>query len=290
MKLSNKIIISVLLAAVLTAGIVFALPKMRESESTGESTGIDYLKEGYLVAHGFGGLDGVTYTNSLEAFHENYQKGHKLFEVDFQFTSDDVLVTLHDRPEPIGTFEEETQNVPYTLMSFEMICDLMMDYDDFYIITDTKYNHNLDMQRRSFDYMLSAINERDPKLADRIVVQSYTQAMVRFMLENYDFKSHIYTLYASPDTGEEVIEFVRETGISAVCMPIGRATPEFISALNQLGVFTFVHTINDTEFIEGLLQMGVFGIYTDFVTYSDLEIDRRDRYPEFAGGKYGEHE
>ena len=47
------------------------------------------------IAHAMGGIDGYAYSNSMEAFEENYAKGHRLFEVDLHFTSDGKLVLWH---------------------------------------------------------------------------------------------------------------------------------------------------------------------------------------------------
>lgn len=245
---------------------------------------IDYLKQGFLVAHAFGALDEQTYTNSREAFLSNYEAGHRLFEVDFQLTSDDVLVTLHDRTGRIFTLEEESHDLPYTIMSFQDVCELMLEYEDFYIITDTKYTTNFNAIKSTFDYMINIISKIDAKLIDRIIVQVYNQKMYYFMINNYNFKSYIYTLYASTDSNEQVIEFVKETGISAVTMWASRATTDFITALNEIGVYTFTHTVNDLSEIASLLNIGVFGIYTDFIKYDDLQINRNERFLSFKNG------
>src|SRR5210317_451008 len=49
-----------------------------------------------FIAHAGGSLNGQKYTNSLEALNLNYQKGHRFFEVDFSWTSDEGLVAIHD--------------------------------------------------------------------------------------------------------------------------------------------------------------------------------------------------
>jgi glycerophosphoryl diester phosphodiesterase len=46
------------------------------------------LDKNRLVGHAFGEIDGNAYSNSLEAFRENYSLGIKVFEVDFSVTSD----------------------------------------------------------------------------------------------------------------------------------------------------------------------------------------------------------
>ena len=56
-----------------------------------------------LIAHGGGiiirvdGKDKRVYsTNSIEALQRNYDEGYSLFEMDFQWTSDNHLVAIHD--------------------------------------------------------------------------------------------------------------------------------------------------------------------------------------------------
>ena len=50
-----------------------------------------------VIGHSFGEIEGHIYTGTLEAFQNNYQKGLRVFEVDFDITSDDKVV--FGRPE-----------------------------------------------------------------------------------------------------------------------------------------------------------------------------------------------
>ena len=52
------------------------------------------LPDGVLVAHALGGVDGQTYTNSVEAFEKSYRDGLRWFEVDLQRTADVVAERL----------------------------------------------------------------------------------------------------------------------------------------------------------------------------------------------------
>ena len=54
------------------------------------------LGENHLIAHALGGIGGKPYSNSLEAFIENYNKGIRIFEVDLSITSDGYVVCRHD--------------------------------------------------------------------------------------------------------------------------------------------------------------------------------------------------
>ncbi len=49
-----------------------------------------------FIAHAGGMIDGHTYTNSLEALEQSYEKGFRLFELDILTTSDGHFVAAHD--------------------------------------------------------------------------------------------------------------------------------------------------------------------------------------------------
>lgn len=98
------------------------------------------------IAHAFGGIDGVSYTNSLEAFRENYAKGHRTFEVDFSVTSDGRLVCLHDwgtaqkNGVTAGGAASEEEFLAakfagkYTTLSLASLLALMKEYPDIWIV------------------------------------------------------------------------------------------------------------------------------------------------------------
>lgn len=247
------------------------LPRLLDATET-LSLSADWVADGAnLIAHAFGGWEGLIYTSGLESFLESflesYANGIRLFEWDSQFTSDGVLIGKHDSMRtPLATFEQEQQAVPYTLISFSQVVDLMVDFDDWYLITDTKYHHNFLALYRTFEYMVSEINTVDPALIDRVIVQVYTQQMYHFVVNHFPFTQFIYTLYASPDTNEQVVEFVYQTGMPVVTMWIDRATPEFVAQLNNIGAEVFVHTTEDILLASNLFERGIRGVFTFFIT------------------------
>ena len=50
----------------------------------------------YFIAHAMGSLDGYTYLNCKESLLESLQNGYNYIEVDLQYTSDSVLVCVHN--------------------------------------------------------------------------------------------------------------------------------------------------------------------------------------------------
>lgn len=237
-----------------------------------------------FIAHAMGGIDGKTYTNSLEAFKHNYDNGHRVFEVDFALTSDGHLVARHDwresyakqlqqiipedkknQPLTLEEFKNLKVNEKYTPLSFYDVAVLMSEYKDIYIVTDTKFTVDPEVTKQ-FTELVSTAKEVDPTILDRIVPQIYNEPMLDIIMKVYDFDSFIYTLYNRYSFNEDdAVKFVDEKGIKVVATYEQRYTDDFVKKLEEKGVLTFMHTFNTVEGIEKYKEKGVQGFYTDFL-------------------------
>jgi glycerophosphoryl diester phosphodiesterase len=87
------------------------------------------------------------------------------------------------------------------------------------------------------------------------------------------FKNVIFSLYLTSMEPAEIIQYVQDNDVHVVAMPEERATKAFIKDLNDIGVLSYVHSLNKVRDVKKLMKMGVHGVYTDFLTYKDLGID-----------------
>ncbi|WP_138496217.1 phosphatidylinositol-specific phospholipase C/glycerophosphodiester phosphodiesterase family protein [Paenibacillus pinistramenti] len=254
-------------------------------------------KKGFLqyqaVSHAMGAINGLTYTNSYEAFISSYAKGNRVFEMDMLFTSDEdpQLIGRHewgaslskmmgqqgelpeDRLDARFTYEEFRQakiQGKYDALSWADAVQLLHEYPDIYIITDTK---EIEPERinQMFSTIVKEADEVDPSVLSRVVPQIYNQPMLAEVKAVYDFPQIIYTLYVSKDTDAQVVKFVRENHITAVTMSDYRANRWLISALTNLGVPSYVHTIDTMEDVLKYKAMGAYGFYSDDLSESDLQ-------------------
>ena len=216
---------------------------------------------------------GDTYLNCYESIKYYYEKGIRLFELDVEFTSDNVPVLLHSWDgfqlkylgiprEKVASYDEFSKakmKNNYTQLSLESLTKLMEDeFNEMFFVTDTKEN-NLKL--------LSIISSKFKSIKSRILPQVYNQDEYVFAKE-LGFDNIIYTLYMSNDSDDEVINFCKENKVFAITMPISRAkSSDLANKLQELGVFVYVHTVNDTLFFEELKTRGVQGIYTDYIYY-----------------------
>ncbi|MDA2922369.1 sulfatase-like hydrolase/transferase [Patescibacteria group bacterium AH-259-L07] len=225
------------------------------------------------IAHAGGGINGRTYTNSIEALNNNIKKGFSYFEIDFVFTKDGHLVCLHDWDsdfENIFGFKTEqrlTLNEFKQLVSKESkfrnctlseLADWMDKHPDSYLITDMKENNIK---------ALEIISGIIPDYKKRVIPQIYFP-------ENFDkvkkigYNQIIWTLYRYGGTNEGVLTALGQFhGPFAITMPKERARSILPLKLSGMEIPTYVHIVNSieekTEFLEGY---NITEIYTDFLS------------------------
>ena len=236
----------------------------------------------YPIAHAMGSIDGYDYTNSLEAFENNYELGHRVFEVDFSITSDGKMVCCHDwnagyqagiDSEHIpseAVFKATPILEQYTPLTLADVLLLMKEYKDIYIVTDTKSASNKISEH--FEIILNTAYEMQAEeVLDRIIVQIYKGKTLELVKEVYDFPIIIYTLYSSGWDGNsedflDICRFCKKNNIRNITMWYYLATSEILEIAKSYDIAVFVHTVNNLEEADELIQRGVKGVYTDELT------------------------
>lgn len=269
--------------------ILLAIWLLRPSEQT--FTGFKAYR---IIAHAMGGIEDMTYTNTREAFIANYEKGTRVFEVDLLLSKDDELIARHEWGEfftnmlrqqdelskerhgavwTAAEFKEAKVDGQFEPLLWEDIVDLLAEYPDIYIVTDTKQITPEEIDH-IFEKIVESAESKDPKLLERIVPQIYNQPMLEQIKQYHPFDSIIYTLYQSQDSDRQVINFVRNNGIAAVTMSEGRVNEKLVKSLKRAGIPAYVHTINDKKLVSKYMNMGVYGFYSDFLAGNDVDASR----------------
>ena len=233
-----------------------------------------------LVAHAVGSDEDRSCIPAEEIFRENYQRGYRVFECDILLTADGVPVLRHDwlegmqegiSPEHIPTAEEFLSTPiygQYTPLSFADLLQLMAEYPDIYVITDTKSGDD-DLVRAQFSAMTAAAEELGlQRLLSRLIVQLYTPEMQDVVEEIYPFSHYMLTLYETGFAGdtEEFAEYAQacaQRGIGHIVMWHYLFCPDFLPIMEEYGIQVYVHTVNDAGTAADLLAAGVSGIYSD---------------------------
>ena len=228
-----------------------------------------------LISHAGGAIYGYRYTNSLESLEESYKNGFKLIEFDFDWTSDNKVVAIHDWE---GMFErlfmteartlslEEFKSLDtlqdLTLMDLEDVAGWLRLKEDAYIVTDVK-NRNIEFLQ------LVARDYSDVK--NQMIPQIYSFAEYA-KVKAMGYENIILTLYRTSYTDEEIMKFVAKNNVFAITMPIERGQTKLPMKLKEKGIFTYVHTVNSLDSFEALHKNGVRGIYTDYFHANRLSL------------------
>ncbi|MFR9710650.1 phosphatidylinositol-specific phospholipase C/glycerophosphodiester phosphodiesterase family protein [Paenibacillus sp. MB22_1] len=281
--MKNKLFYNLLLILGIVLLALSWLPETPKSEEDG-------FRAHRMVAHAMGGIEGLTYTNTYDAFLVNYDQGFRVFEVDLLLSSEGRLVARHewgesftrqlgqedelaaDRQGAVLSYAEfkaaKIQGV-YEPLDWDDVLELMEQYPDVYIITDTKQSSPEEIQQ-IFTQIVDQAKAKDPELLERVVPQIYNREMWEPVQAIYPFESVIFTLYQTHDTDEEVVAFAEDKHLAAVTMSDNRANAQLIEELNRIGVPSYIHTINDLKTMAKFKRMGAYGFYTDFLTEADL--------------------
>ena len=116
-----------------------------------------------FIAHAGGTIDGIRYTNSLEALDRAYENGFRFFELDIIQTSDDHFVAAHDwkkwhemtysegrEPVSLDLFLKKPLLGKYTALDMDRINLWFEQHPDAILVTD-KINHPIPFSK-AFHY------------------------------------------------------------------------------------------------------------------------------------------
>jgi glycerophosphoryl diester phosphodiesterase len=243
-----------------------------------------------LIAHALGAVGGRVYTNSREAFAENYRRGFRVFEVDLMLTRDSVVVASHvfgNGVVPFGiegrveslTREEFLRRryfTRYTPLDLPALFVLAGTDTTVRLILDAKANMEGVSDTVHDSRTFRAIHERVAAEARAAGVlaqlwpQIYEERDAAVVAALYGLRHPVvYTLYRTRATDAEVAAFVRShPHVVAVAAWFAegheRLSAELVNAVAPTPVWAY--TINDRSRARRATRLGATALYTDHLT------------------------
>lgn len=240
-----------------------------------------------LIAHA-GGIyrtprENLEYTNTVAALIQNYDAGHRVFEFDFQITSDGKLAAVHAGfvPGKDGRSIDMSSGEWLAHKGFgglqtalaEDILDEMLVNADMFVVTDTKWSGN-----DAFKILHAEAVKRDPALLDRIIPQIYNRDMYDGVMEVHAFPSVIFTTYATRESPMDIVDFCAgKDNIRVITTPVVNGSVDVVLAklAETKKLVLYTHTPNRFSEIAYYRNQGVRGFYTDYLTPADLALYER---------------
>jgi len=139
-----------------------------DGDCDGDEEKTEYWK--HFIAHAAGAIDGINYTNCLEALNLSYSKSCKLFELDLVLTTDEKIIAKHDPPETTeAVFMSQLIAGKYTPMNMNAINRWFQNHPDALLVTD-----KLNDPQRIYDEFL---------FRDRVIMELFTWEAVDKAIE-----------------------------------------------------------------------------------------------------------
>lgn len=283
-----KLLMFFLLAVGGIMGVIYGVLASTEGKPATEAAFFRQIGTRPLVIAHRGGA-GLAPENTLSAFGRAVDLGVDVIELDVRSTSDGELIVIHDAlvdrtTDGRGQIVEMTlaeakklnagynwssdggQTFPYR----EKGVSIPTLREVFTAFPKVKFNIEHKNQTPSFVKPLCSLI-REFKLGESVVVGSFNQAI----LDDFRRECAEVATSASPS---EVSKFLAmyKTGVSEAYSPLMQAlqvpenaglqilSKEFVEAAHERKLKVHVWTVNETEDMKRLLEMGVDGIMTDY--------------------------
>lgn len=216
-----------------------------------------------FIAHAGGGIEGILYTNSLEAVMLSIQKGYRLIEIDLCETSDGHLVGVHDWKhfKKICQYPQDKQDdTPLSLEEFsrckihnkftpidaKKIEEIFTAHSHLFLVTDKI--QNFDLIRSSFSFQ------------DRIIVEIFGKKKYHEAVS----KGIVHPMLSAHNPRRDVY-FIERYNVKFVAYDLKsmQQNKETLTYLYKKGVTIFVYTANDEKILAEALGNYASAFYTD---------------------------
>jgi len=219
-----------------------------------------------LISHAGAGTAHGPYANSLESLERGYFDGHRIFEVDVHLTIDGYPVLMHDWHTGFATWftrEDGTVDVP-TKSEFDTLTmnhgHTQMDLDDLASWMDDKPDVIVELNVKAEELrILSDFADMYPVLLNRIVAEVYDPS------EYADVGALGYDniLWVADDfTHDRILEIEASHDFYAIALRYNAAQ---IVIAQTIRTPVWAYTVNSDHVAITLSEMGVDGIYTDYL-------------------------
>lgn len=224
---------------------------------------------GGLIAHAGGGINGLKYTNSLEAMEQSIEHGFKMVELDLLISSDGRIVAVHDwktfhemtnsnNTGSISSKEFESKIIydKYKTLNISTAIDIL-DKNDVVLVTDKIKNLAL---------LSKYIIDKDKSIIEVFSIDKYNEA-IDLGFNNVALNIDLNTPF--------ILDWIDLNKIKAVTYRgdnLGSLGSEYKKAieLSNMGVSSMIYSTNDLD-LDGIKASGIgnFALYVDFVLPSD---------------------
>lgn len=233
-----------------------------------------WYQKSSLIAHACGGYVNekkIMYTNSAEALNYSLKSGFLLIECDILRDSNGKIILAHDYEK---LFNAICQN--YTIQTLEQMIKTISHYPEVNMLIDVNWDDEQDYMNYVHEICdaltrVTASENEYHQLKKQIVMEAYNEATIQLAEENgFDV---FFTQYRNPE-----ISNYMETALLCGKYHVGAvgfsceyilSHKSLIQIFNQKNIKIFAFSTDDLQKYKNLKEMGVHGIFTNYLLMRD---------------------
>jgi len=213
-----------------------------------------------VITHAGGGMQGLDYLNSEEAFPFYYQNGNRVFEYDVDKTENGGFILTH------GDTDDERVEIldgRFTPLKIEKCLDKILKCKDIKVIFDCKFKSLKEFAIFIRDYI------KEEEALNRVVIQVFNEQNVIEVKEVFDFK--LLHVCIMNDDYFNVASTCVKHNIGAVSISI-KALKERVGQeiFDMNNICTFAYSVNTVNEFKKLKEKKITGVFSDFLFESDV--------------------
>lgn len=260
-----------------------------------------------VIAHGGGGIDGKTCTDSREAIELAYSNGTRMFDIDILETIDHVWVCRHGwldnleqdarfRAGETRTFQWDIEQLRYNLqpenakrldyrsfmqtkpyhkytpITLNDFIAFMKKHDDVWLIADLGYSV-ADKYKKLYNSMLKNLSF-DVKQRIVVTFNLYEDAAkIRKISPNVKLQLKRYGM--KDENYYDVAKFCIDNDVHALNLSVYNVKDSGIKYLNSRGIHVFFAAVDFLSDYQYCISQGASGIVSNFLFENDLRLYKR---------------
>lgn len=236
-----------------------------------------WYNQSTLISHACGGIVNgrrVMWSNSKEAFLYSMNEKFRLIECDMLGMVKGELILAHDY---WRFYEAKEEN--YTMITGRELLLLLKKYPEVYCLIDVKWDSwdEYELYVNEIEKIIHEICVNDNEyntLKNQIIMEVYDEVTIKIAQTN-GFKI-IFTQYRNPDGVYfmNTATLCYKYGVKAVALPASENSlwneQKFVKILTDKNIKIFCFSTDSVEYYKKLRQIGVTGIFTNYLTEKDV--------------------
>lgn len=218
-----------------------------------------------IITHAGGGLQGMNYLNSKNAFAIYYDNGNRVFEYDIDLSSDGNFICAHTDKSITGKeYLAKRIDGRFTPISIEECISLIKDHKNIKVVFDCKFT---DLKPFA-EYIKSMLTSEDD--LSRIVIQVFNEENIKQVRGIWDF----HMLYVCMNNTDylEAARLCVEHNIPAVSISYGAIKERSgWQVFKKANICSFAYTVNTVQEYKDLKEKGIDGVFSDFLFEKDVD-------------------